>query len=324
MIVGRLALAAFALMSIVAFAAPGAAAPRKPGVAFLDCTGNCPQMVTIPTGTFRMGADAGEDGRPEGPVHTVTISRPFALGTREVSNAEYEVFLNDTGRKPTGGCMWADAAGKVTPHPDGDARHPGPGAGDGRPDMPVVCVSWTDAHDYAAWLARKTGKPYRLPSEAEWEWAARAGTSGDYFWGRSIDDGCGYANTLDEDGAKAGTLAVFSAGSGPLPSAGCSDGHAGAAPVGSYRPNPFGLYDMIGNVWEWVEDCYVAPYPADGPVDGRAYERKGQCPRRAARGGSWMSVPFRNRVSWRGRDPESLVTWIFGFRVARDLTAQER
>lgn len=301
------------------------AAPVKSGAVLRDCGKDCPAMVVVPKGTFRMGADAGEDGRPEGPAHQVTIARRFALGAREVSNAEYELFLKETRRQPTPGCRWFDPkTGKVDPDPASNSRHPGPGAGDGKPNMPVVCVSWTDARDYAAWLARKTGKPYRLPSEAEWEWAARGGTSGDYFWGASIDQGCAYANTLDEDGMKAGTFAVFSAGNGPMPSAKCSDGHAGVAPVGSYKPNAYGLYDMIGNVWEWTQDCYVAPYAADAPTDGRAYEAKGQCPRRAVRSGSWMSTPFRNRVTWRGRDPEDQVTWIFGFRVARDLTAKER
>jgi len=317
--------AALVALAALATAVPALASPLRAGAGFRDCRAGCPEMVPIPAGSFRMGADAGEDGRPEGAPHTVTIARPFALAAREVSNAEYARFLTETGRQPSPGCRSYDPkTGKVDPDPASNSRHPGPGAGDGKPDMPAVCVSWLDARAYVAWLSRKTGKPYRLPSEAEWEYGARAGTTGDFYWGTSIDAGCAFANTLDVDGMKAGTFAVFSAGSGPVPSTKCSDGHAGTAPVGSFKPNAFGLYDMIGNVWEWVEDCYAAPYPANAPTDGSAYEVSGPCPRRAVRSGSWMSVPFRNRASWRGRDPEDLVSWIFGFRVARDLSARGR
>lgn len=317
--------AALLALAFLATSQPAPAAPLRAGAHLRDCKAGCPEMVVVPAGSFRMGADAGEEGRPEGAPHDVTIARPFALGAREVSNAEFERFLAETKRAPTANCRSYDpATRKVDPNPAGNLRRPGLGAGEGKPDMPVVCVSWTDARDYAAWLSRKTGKPYRLPSESEWEYAARAGTTTDFFWGADINAGCAYANTYDVDGTKAGMLAVFSAAGGPLPSATCSDGHSGAAPVGSYRPNPFGLYDMIGNVWEWVADCYEAPYPAATPTDGRPYEVNGPCARRSVRGGSWMSVPFRNRVSWRGRDPETLVTWIFGFRVARDLTPKER
>ena len=314
------------LTALLGLAAPAvaAAAPLAPGTTLRDCRGDCPTLVVIPPGSFVMGAAAGEADRPEGPPHPVTIPRPFALAAREVSNAEYERFLKATRRAPTPGCRAFDPkTGKVDPDPASDVRRPGPGAGDGHPAMPAVCVSWTDAQDYAAWLARRTGKPYRLPSEAEWEYAARAGTTTDFYWGPAIDQGCGRANVLDQDGVAAGTLAVFSAGQGGIPAAQCHDGHAGAAPVGSFPPNPFGLYDMIGNVWEWMADCYAAPYPADAPRDGRAYQVEGPCPRRAVRSGSWMSAPFRNRVTWRGRDPENQVTWIFGFRVARDLTPAE-
>jgi formylglycine-generating enzyme required for sulfatase activity len=299
-------------------------AARKPGTRFRDCGKSCPEMVVIPAGRFRMGADAGEEGRPEGSVRDIAIPRAFAVGAREVSNAEYARFISETGRTATRGCRsYNRAANSVDVSPAADFRQPGEGAGGGAPAMPVVCVSWTDAKAYTAWLSGKTGKPYRLLSEAEWEYAARAGSSAQYPWGDRIEDGCRAANVLDRAGAGAGVLAVFGGQSGtaaaPVPSAACDDRHAGAAPVGSYRPNAFGLYDMTGNVWEWVEDCYVAPYPADAPTDGRAYQVTGDCPRRSVRSGSWISVPFRNRVSWRGRDPETLVSWIFGFRIARDL-----
>lgn len=310
--------------ALLVLPAPTQGKALPPAASFRDCTEQCPVMVPIRPGSFVMGADAGEEGRPEGPAHRVTIARPYALGAYEVTNAEFAAFVTATGYAPSRGCNTIDATtGKFGKAPDGDFRHPGPGAGEGQPGYPVVCVSWRDARAYVGWLAQRTGQPYRLPSEAEWEYAARAGSTADYPWGPGIDTGCSHANVYDEDGAKGGAVPVFSAGPGapPVPHARCRDGHSGAAPVGSYKPNAFGLYDMTGNVWEWVEDCYVAPYPADVPTDGRAYEVAGDCPRRAVRSGSWMSAPFRNRTSWRGRDPEDLVTWIFGFRVARDLPA---
>ena len=278
-------------------------------------------MVVIPPGTFRMGANAGEEGRPEGPVRHIKIRRPFALGAYEITNAQYARFLASTGRAPSKGCR-SLKNGKVESIPEADFRQPGFGAGGGAPDLPVVCVSWKDATAYADWLSAKSGKRYRLPTEAEWEYAARAGGQGEYYWGNLAEDACANANVFDRDGAEGGTVAVFSVTSAgeDVPHAKCRDGHAGVAPVGSYRPNAFGLYDMTGNVWEWTQDCYVAPYADAAPRDGRAYEVTGACPRRAVRGGSWMSTPFRNRSSWRGRDPEELVTWIFGFRVARDVS----
>ncbi|MBH0113292.1 formylglycine-generating enzyme family protein [Novosphingobium sp. YJ-S2-02] len=296
-----------------------------PGTVFADCEDVCPQMVAIAPGGFVMGADAGEEGRPEGAPHRVEIGYGFALGRTEVTNAQYARFVAATGHPVSTGCRSIDAAsGKVEKMPEADFRHPGPGAGEGAPQLPVVCISWTDAQAYVAWLSETTGHHYRLPTEAEWEYAARAGSSADYSWGSSADAGCAHANMLDEDGAQGGMIPVFGGqakGEAPaIPHARCRDGHAGAAPVASYAPNAFGLYDMIGNVWEWTQDCYAAPYPQAVPSDGSAYVAPAtQCPLRAVRGGSWISTPFRNRVSWRGRDPVDQVTWIFGLRVARDL-----
>lgn len=314
--------ATFALALFISAGPVSAKEPKSiaPGTRFNDCGANCPDMMAVPAGTFKMGADVGEEGRPEGPVRSITIARPFALGVFEVTNAQYSRFIAQTGHIPAKGCR-SLVGGKVEVVPEADYLHPGAGAGEGAPGKPVVCVSWRDAKAYTAWLSKKTGQPYRLPTEAEWEYAARGGKPGEYYWGQSIDTGCAHANVYDKAGASAGVIPVFSAAGGApaVPFAQCSDGHAGAAPVGSFAPNAFGLFDMTGNVWEWTQDCYFAPYPATAPIDGSAYEISGECPRRAVRGGSWMSAPFRNRTSWRGRDPEDLVTWIFGFRVARDL-----
>ncbi|MBT0671390.1 formylglycine-generating enzyme family protein [Novosphingobium profundi] len=302
----------------------GAPTTFAPGTVFSDCADVCPKMVVIAPGAFRMGADAGEEGRPEGPAHAVTIRKRFALGQLEVSNAQYASFIAATGHVPSTDCRSIDPQkGTIAKMPGADFRHPGLGAGDGAPDMPAACISWSDAQAYAEWLSAKTGAHYRLPTEAEWEYAARAGSSADYSWGASADTGCGEANMLDADGAQSGLTAVFGGqsndGTKALPHATCHDGHAGAAPVGRFAANAFGLHDMIGNVWEWTQDCYAAPYPADVPTDGSAYINSANCPLRAVRGGSWISTPFRNRVSWRGRDPVDQVTWIFGMRIARDL-----
>lgn len=295
---------------------------------FADCDDTCPEMAVVPAGSFTMGTDGGEEGRPEGPPHKVVIARPFALARLEVTNADYARFLKDTGRKPSAGCWSFDFAAKQFQFDEAaDYKSPGDGAGDAAPDMPAVCVSWHDAQAYVGWLSEKTGHAYRLPTEAEWEYAARAGADTIFPWGDDIGDGCVHANIYDVDGAPVGFSGFVSASSDEtlvsLDHAACSDGHLGAAPVASYRANAFGLYDMIGNVWEWTQDCYEAPYPANVPVDGSAFETEGSCKRRSVRGGSWITSPFRIRPAWRGRDPEDQLSWIFGFRVARDLSDEE-
>ncbi|HWU02954.1 MAG TPA: formylglycine-generating enzyme family protein [Novosphingobium sp.] len=320
-----LATGAAALLGASTFAPAHAATRSAPAAHTVqDCAHGCPVMAVIPTGSFIMGADAGEADRPEGAPHKVVIAQPFALATREVTNGEYAQFIAETGYVSSKGCRsFIRATGKIEVVPEADWRHPGVGAGEGQANIPVVCVSWRDAVAYTKWLSGKTAHHYRLPTEAEWEYAARDGTQGDFPWAGGVDAACRHANMLDADGMADGSMAVFGGTGGLSQAAPCHDGHAAVAPVGSYPANGFGLYDMIGNVWEWTADCYIAPYPADAPIDGRPVEVKGDCPRRAVRGGSWITAPFRNRVTWRGRDPEDQVTWIFGFRVARDLTPAE-
>ncbi len=295
----------------LALAACSAGGPRA-GAEFRDCAA-CPVMVTVPPGSFRMGFDGGEEGRPEGPVRAVTIGTAFALGKHEVTQAQFAAFVADTRYVMRGGCqVWQ---GEWQFPADADWTNPGYGR---LPfdDEPVACVSWTDAQAYVAWLGQRTAQPYRLPTEAEWEYAARAGTTGPYFWSEAgggdedLSRACEYANVYDRAGAAANAFswAPFE----------CDDGFPRAAPAGSFRPNAFGLHDMIGNVWEWTADCYRAPYP-ERPVDGAAVEPDGACEKRSARGGSWITRPSRQRVSFRGRDPEATLYSFFGFRVARDL-----
>jgi len=273
-----------------------------------DCR-DCPELTIVPAGQFVMGAEGGEAGRPEGPPHAVTIRKAFALATNETTQAQFARFVAATGYVVPPGCdVWPKGA---VPFEAANWREPGYGRKP-RPKDPVVCVSWTDAKAFTAWLTKTTGKPYRLPTEAEWEYAARAGSTGAFPWGEEID--CRLTNTYDAAGAKRFNWAA----------AACDDGEATVSLVGRYPANPFGLRDMIGNVWEWTEDCYFAPYRADHATEAAEQPAAGEaCDRRSVRGGSWATRPDRNRVAFRGRDPVEARYFMFGFRVARDLTPAE-
>jgi formylglycine-generating enzyme required for sulfatase activity len=266
-------------------------------------------MVVIGPGEFLMGRDGGEAGRYEGPVHKVKIDNAFAIGLYEVTNGEYGEFVDATGHASGTDCRTFDGE-TLDARPGLSWADPGYGR-DILPDEAVACVNWNDATAYAAWLKSETGQPYRLLSEAEWEYAARAGRPNtEYTWGDDKDAACRTANVYDQSGATA-----------DIPRFGepvaCDDGQVGIAPVGSREANPFGVYDMIGNVWEWVGDCYVMTY-MDDQTDGTAQTNYG-CDRRGVRGGSWGTSISRQRAEFRGRDPVELTTQIFGFRIARDL-----
>ena len=253
---------------------PGAD-PSRPGTpddeVFRDCP-TCPELVAIPAGEFRMGSPGSEEGRngDEGPQRGVRVER-FALGRYEVMFEEYERFAVATGRGRPGDGGW------------------------GRGRRPVVNVSWEDAAAYAAWLSQETGARYRLPSEAEWEYAARAGTETRYSWGNDIGrnrancGGCG--SRWDNEQTAAG---------------------------GSFAANAWGLHDMHGNVWEWVEDCWHDSYRG-APSDGRAWTSGGDCGRRVSRGGSWGYTLRSLRSAGRGRLVAGSRGNDVGFRVARTL-----
>jgi len=304
-----------ALFSLVHGPAAQAATPgkaSKPGTVFKECR-DCPEMVVVPPGRFMMGREGGEKDRYEGPVHEVTIGYAFAAGRFELTNGQYRRFVEATGHKTAGtGCnvFFGDRVEAVAGSSWADPAY-------GRPirdDEPVACIRWSDAKSYVSWLAGKTGKKYRLLTEAEWEYVARAGNGGTYPWGEDPSLACKYANIHDKSSEKLAADKGIKLPYGPAP---CDDGYAGVAPVGKFAPNAFGLYDTIGNVWEWVEDCYEMPFPAT-PVDGSAQLAKG-CDRRGARGGAWRTDYLRQRPAFRGRDPEALTSQIFGMRVARDL-----
>lgn len=286
---------------------------NKPGAVFRDCP-DCPEMVVIPAGSFAMGSPKGEVGRKvdEGPQHLVKVAKSFALGSHEVTVAEFKRFVQATGyqtdaeRNPDQGVSaWSDSKGGLAPAKGRSWRNPG-FPQDGR--HPVVGVSLHDAMAYVNWLGKETGKDYRLASEAEWEYAARAGTTSARFWGDDPNQACRYANVADQRAnEKHSTWTIHQ----------CDDSFAETAPVGSFAPNAFGLYDMIGNVWEWTRDCWNTSY-ADAPSDGSAW-LEGDCARRVGRGGSWNSRPGQARAASRDKAEPGYRDDNTGFRIARTL-----
>ncbi|MBB5517639.1 formylglycine-generating enzyme family protein [Amphiplicatus metriothermophilus] len=250
------------------------------GVVFRDCL-DCPDMAEIPGGAFRMGAPDNEPGRDEseGPARLVALA-PFALSRREITRAQWAACVRD------GAC------------PPLEAEPPAWADGRARARLPAAGVSWEDARRYADWLSAKTGRAYRLPSEAEWEYAARAGRASPYAFGAAPGPG-----TANFDGALRALEDPEAVVRAPLP-------------AGSYPANAFGLFDMHGNVWEWVADCWTDSH-AGAPEDGRA--RSWDCAARALKGGSYASAPADLRAARRrgldatARRPDA------GFRVARDL-----
>ena len=304
----RTALAALAALTCLlgGCATAGADGP-KPGKVLRDCP-DCPEMMVLPAGAFVMGADGGGPDRPEGPAHPVQIRHGFALGVHEVTHKQFATFVAESGYQPARGCrVFRD--GDWALESAASWRDPGHGRTPAGND-PAACITWQDALAYADWLSRSTGRHYRLPTEAEWEFAARGSSTARWYWGDDATAACDYANVHDRSSAKELTFS--------LEPTDCGDGAVTVAPVGSYEPNGFGLYDMIGNVWEWTADCYLAPYPP-GHVDDSAVEVPGSCERRSVRGGSWVTRISRSTVTSRGREPGTAAMSHVGFRVARDL-----
>ena len=252
--------------------APAASAAPVPGSSFRDTLsggGEGPVMVVIPAGRFMMGCVSGQDCRyMQKPVHEVVIARPLAISKYEITFEDYDRFTYPNKVDDEG---W------------------------GRGNRPVINVSWDDATEYAAWLSAQTGKRYRLPSEAEWEYAARAGSTTKYSWGNDI--GHNRANCVNEA---------------------CGDQWLHTAPVGSFSANSWGLHDMHGNVWEWVQDCWNDSY-AGAPGDGSAWA-SGDCSLRVLRGGSWdVLFPEYLRSAYRFRYTRADRHDSQGFRLVQDL-----
>ena len=281
---------------LLAFVVSGlSAAPtsarKADALTFRDCE-FCPLMTILPAGHFQMGSPPTEIGRTaqEGPRHAVVIGHSFAVSTFDISRAEFAAFASQTNFSVPGArCDWrAPRAGGV-PFEQG-------------PTDPVVCVSWQDAQLYVAWLSEKTRKQYRLLSEAEWEYAARAGSSSARPWGEFAS----------HDRANTGAdrcCAPFASG---------HDRWLHTSPAGSFPSNAFGLSDMLGNVWQWVEDCASDGY-ADAPTNGAA-RNAGPCDLRVVRGGSWFHPPDMARSASRAADRADFRVGDIGFRVAETLS----
>jgi formylglycine-generating enzyme required for sulfatase activity len=292
----------------------------EPGQVFSDTLEGLnregPNMVVIPAGSFMMGSPDNESDRysNEGPRHRVTFERGFALGQTEVSVAEFAAFVRDTGYTtdaeragssriydPRSGRM--DRQNRITWRND----YVGDTADD---DLPVIHVSWDDANAYVRWLSEQTGRTYRLPSEAEFEYALRAGSQSRYWWGDGSPDRT--VENLTGDGDISPTNARWNVAFRRY-----TDGHWGPAPVGSFETNPFGLHDMGGNVMQWTEDCWHDSY-VRAPSDGSAWVNPG-CNRRVIRGGAWASSPAMSRSAFRLSSTPDSTDMRVGFRVARDL-----
>ncbi len=253
----------------------GTVAGRAP---FQDCA-DCPQMVVIPAGRFVMGT--GAERPNEGPPLTVEIAEPFAIGRFEVTFREWDACVADDG---------------CSHRPDDH--------GWGRDQRPVINVTHGNARSYAVWLSERTGRRYRLPSEAEWAYANRGNRLTRFWWGDDV--GAGFANCRGCGGSGAGTRTM---------------------PVGKFPANPFGLHDTTGNVLEWVLDCWK-PSLAGQPKDGRARIDQtpmsdSACHHRVLRGGSWYYLPSTARSAWRSRTHEEAGGYAIGFRVARDIRAAD-
>ena len=273
----------------------------------------CPQLVSIAGGEFAMGSPDGdsEAGPSERPQRVVRV-KPFALGKTEVTVAQWREFVRATGYQTLAernvgaqGCLtWGPDDGWVW-RDGGSWREPGWTQKD---DEPVVCISWVDAQAYVGWLDESSGvKGWRLPTEAEWEYAARAGSTTRRPWG---DDevSCVFANGTDRTIGPRGRTWTERAL--------CKDGYWFAAPVGSFRSNAWGLHDMLGNVWEWVQDCLL-PYPG-APSDGSAHETDG-CRGRVLRGGAWDEPPEVLRSADRFVKAPGHRSANVGLRVARSI-----
>lgn len=313
---------ASAMLTVLSMA-PIRAQTLQAGDSFRDCS-DCPVMVVVPAGKAKVGSTPEERARftipknfadRESPQIDVTIAKPFAVARYEVTRGMYAQYVREAGVKTEPGCAAFDPKSGLRPmNPALSWQEPGFKQGD---DEPVVCLNWPDAKGFVAWLGKKTGKPYRLLTETEWEYAARGGSAKTYPWGDNPDVICEKANVHDNPTAAAlGDPEALADNVCPKPRK-----KTFTEPVGSYLPNAYGLYDMLGNAWELVEDCATDTY--DGvPTDGSAFQNA-DCKKRMPRGGGWNSRAWTARLATRGQGPEAYRAVALGMRVARDLSAAD-
>lgn len=270
-----------------------------------------PDMIDVMPGLVVVGAQTGEwaAGEDEFPRHEVRLKRGFRISALPVTRGQFSAFVEATGYASDNVCWVSTAQGWVN-SAQADWRNPGFEQTD---EHPAVCVSWNDAHAYISWLNKETGDAYRLPTESEWAFAARAGSQGRNFWGDSAYDSCTYANINDISAKNKSVKAAEP----------CSDGYLHTSPVGIFKPNEFGLYDIQGNAWEWVADCWTGDYTSH-PLDGSAtVVREGKCVEHVARGGSWYDIPGPVRLEAREhRAPDMRMSFI-GFRLAADMVLMD-
>ena len=265
-------------------------------------------MIVIPPGNFTMGASVVGPGSERFTPHAVSILHAFAVGIYDVTVAEYTEFVRETGYAGESGCNFLDGQRRWTPDPKLNWHRPGFHQS---PHDPVVCVSWNNAKAYVAWLNAKIGKvqassadgPYRLLTEAEWEYAARARNGSPFYWG----------SAPSHDRANYGLEECYPCGGGKQG----IDQWYYTSPVGSFEPNAYGLYDMLGNVWQWTEDCMHFSF-AGAPADGSAWT-SGECQDRVLRGGSWLDPGRFVEVHIRNPWPPDDRNYANGFRVARSI-----
>lgn len=317
-------LAAMALSGCMTASASASSSARETGKAFRDCE-DCPEMMPLPAGSFTMGTPIETElrsGMPKPqtgkavPLHKVSFARGFAMGIYPVTVAQFRTFVEESGYRTSDSCVsqhmsdghfiYEDTLGVTWRNPSFPQTD----------DHPVVCVSGEDAEAYAAWLSKKTGHDYKVPNEAQYEYALRAGTRTMYFWGddRPLKDdpACEYSNQPDLDQADA----MAGAPSGPKYRFQCRDGYAFTSPVTAYKPNPWGLHDMQGNIWEWTSDCWNDNYEG-APSDGSTW-RTGDCDGRSSRGGSYGNASFSTYAGVRAPRHVGFVGHSWGFRVVRN------
>jgi len=284
-----------------------------PAAAAKDCV-HCPELVVVPAGRFVMGATPEEEERTLLPADFRDRSQPrrsinvkrFAVGRFEVTRGEYRVFAEATGRAGDGCFVWSGSDFETDPAKSW--RNPGFAQDDAHP---ATCVNWEDASAYVMWLSQQVGRKYRLLTEAEWEYAARAGTTTTRYWGDDSSATCDYANGADRSSA------ARVPGAADWVVADCDDRHVYTAPVGRFRPNAFGLHDMLGNAEEWTQDCWKTDY-SGAPTDGSAVAA-GNCSLRAVRGGSWIDSPIGVPAAYRVGSHVTIRVSRRGFRVAADM-----